>query len=172
MPGAAGDSSFSAALRSLRNCRVAPVWGVSHSCAGYAAGMPWGDRYDTRGALIGIAVVLIGGVGIGIGLQGGLAPWLVSIAIACGVMNLTSHLLRVRAKRSVTPDGQRSAQPITAAEFRRRLPIVAAGVSTAVLVAVAWTLALGKSGTVPSAISGAVIAALMLFVMLRRRPIR
>src|SRR4051812_28862440 len=138
--------------------------------------MPWGDRYDLRGALIGVGVLLIGGVGVGIGLHVGTAAWLVSFSVACAAMNVTANLLRTRAKRSgalqqTTAKGRRQPQPITAAEFRRRLPIVTAGIATAVVVAVAWTLALGKSAAVPAAISGALIAVVMLAVMLRRPPI-
>src|SRR3954451_23602514 len=134
--------------------------------------MPWGDRYDARAGVVGIAVLLVGGVGGGIGLHGGVAAWLTSVALACAAMNVTSHLLRVRAKRSARARGgpaARHAEPISAAEFRRRLPIVATGVTAAVLVAVVCGLTLGSAAAVPAAISGAVIAALMLFVMLRGR---
>ena len=128
--------------------------------------MTWGDRYDARGALIGLLVLLAGGLGLGVALHGGLGAWLASFAIACGTMNVTGHLLRRRARG--TGKRPRGAQPVTPAELRRRLPIVAVGVSAVIVAAVAWTLALGNSGTIPAAISGALIGAVMLFAMLRR----
>lgn len=58
----------------------------------------WGDRYDAHGAVVGLALVAVLGLVFGAVLHGGLGVWLAAVAVASGVANLTSSVLRRRGR--------------------------------------------------------------------------
>jgi hypothetical protein len=57
-------------------------------------GRRWADRYDGYGAVAGVLTFLILGVVFTTALGQGDAGWLLAIAFGCGVMNVTSFVLR------------------------------------------------------------------------------
>jgi hypothetical protein len=59
--------------------------------------IPFGDKYDARGFFVGLFLFLAIGIGIGVFGHAGIKAWLIGLAIGCGFMNVTSHLLRGNA---------------------------------------------------------------------------
>jgi hypothetical protein len=125
--------------------------------------MPWGDRYDARGAVAGLVVLVAAGLGLGVAAGGGVGGWLAAVALAAGAMNLTAAVLRRRA--GATRPGARSA--LDSDELRRRLAITVPFVAVIVAVAVVLGVTLGKDGVVPAMVVAVVLGGAMLFLMLR-----
>ena len=56
--------------------------------------LPWGDRYDAYGALIGVPVFLLVGVLLTSAGAKPIAAWLVSFGLGTGVLNMASFVMR------------------------------------------------------------------------------
>lgn len=67
----------------------------------------WGDRYDAYGAAVGLVTFLVTGIVAAAATGGRLAGWLAAFGIGCGVMNISSFVIRRIASGSRPPDGRR-----------------------------------------------------------------
>lgn len=101
--------------------------------------MPIGDRYDAYGSMVGLSVLL----GVGLGMNGGAAAWVSSLAFAAGSMNVASALLRRQARKAGKPV---TTPALSAADLRRRAPIVLGFIVLIVISAAVLHHVFGRSG--------------------------